>query len=63
MRIEDQLALQAYINYLTITMPAKEESTWEYLRAYIGFCVQKSNNWMTFEHILEYARVIAGDLL
>lgn len=53
-RVEDQLALQAYINYLFITMPAKEESTFEYIRAYVGFCVQKSNNWLTFSKALLY---------
>jgi hypothetical protein len=53
-RIEDQLALQAYVNYLFISMPSKEESTFEYIRAYVGFCVQKSNNWLTFSKALLY---------
>lgn len=33
-------------------MPHKEESTFEYIRAYVGFCVQKSNNWLAFSKAL-----------
>ena len=49
--------MQAYINYLFISMPHKEESTFEYIRAYVGFCVQKSNNWLTFSKALMYRNI------
>lgn len=48
------MALQAYVNYLSISLPAQAESTFEYIRAYVSFCVQKSNNWLAFSKALMY---------
>jgi len=50
--VADQLAIQAYINYLFITLPTKEDSTYEEIRPYTNVCVQKSNNWLTFSKAL-----------
>ena len=37
--VEDQLAIQAYINYLFITLPTKEETTFDMIRPYYNVCV------------------------
>jgi hypothetical protein len=45
--VEDQIAIQAYVNYVNKTTP-KDESKTEMMRPYINAVVEKSNNWLVY---------------
>ena len=51
---EDKIVIQAYINYCFISLPQKDEQTFEVIRPYINVCVTKSTNWLTFSKALMY---------
>lgn len=39
LQVQDQLLIQALINYLFISLPAKDEGTFETIRPYYNICV------------------------
>jgi len=49
--VEDQIAIQAYVNYVNKTTP-KDESKTEMMRPYINAVVEKSNNWLVYSQAL-----------
>ena len=50
----EKVVIQAYINYLFKSMPAKDELTFYTLRPYINVCVKKESNWLTYSKALFY---------
>lgn len=52
--IEDQLAIQAQINYYFISLPMDDEQTFVVIRPHISACIVKSRNWLTFSKALLY---------
>eukprot|EP00347_Sterkiella_histriomuscorum_P015302 403357539 len=48
---EDQLVIQAYVNYVTKTHP-KDETRMELLRPYINTCLENSSNWLVYSTAL-----------
>jgi len=42
------------VNYLFISRPAQDETTFELIRPYVNACVLKQNNWLTFSKALMY---------
>jgi hypothetical protein len=49
--VEDQIVIQAYVNYANKTSP-KDETKNELLRPYIHGVLEKSNNWLVYSHAL-----------
>lgn len=45
--MEEQVAIQAYVNYYFKTSP-KDEVRVEMLRPYITAVLEKSNNWLVY---------------
>jgi hypothetical protein len=45
--VEDQIVIQAYVNYINKTSP-KDETKCEMLRPYISGVIEKSNNWLVY---------------
>jgi len=45
--VEDQIVIQAYVNYVNKTSP-KDETKCEMLRPYISGVLEKSNNWLVY---------------
>ena len=54
LQVEDQVAILAYVNYLFISRPQKDETTFELIRPYVNACIIKSNNWLVFSKALMY---------
>ena len=49
--VEDQIVIQAYVNYVNKTTP-KDVSKTELMRPYINAVVEKSNNWLVYSQAL-----------
>ena len=49
--VEDQITIQAYVNYVNKTTP-KDESKTELIRPYVNAVVEKSNNWLVYSQAL-----------
>ena len=49
--VEDQIAIQAYVNYYFKTSP-KDEVRAELLKPYISTALEKSNNWLVYSQAL-----------
>ena len=44
--------LQAYVNYLFTSLPTKEVTSFELIRAYLSVCVDQSSNYLVFSKAL-----------
>ena len=46
---QDQVVIQAYVNYVFKTSP-KDETRTELLKPYISAVLEKSTNWLVYSH-------------